>query len=69
MYLQSCHFTGHVFMLKIIALKMPLKTVNQQRRVTDLRSTAKRVEHIKEHKTRESHGGVTWSNNVVSHLY
>ena len=47
---------------------MHFKTVDQRRKSTDLWSTAKRVEHIKEHKTRKCHSSVTWSYNVVSHL-
>ena len=39
-----------------------------KRQEPDLWTAAKRVEHVKEHKARERHGGVTWSDNVVSHL-
>lgn len=33
-----------------------------------LRATTERVKHVKEHKARERHGGVTWCDDIVSHL-
>ena len=43
------------------------KNINGKRS-TNLWTTAERVEHVKEHKARECHGGITWSDDVISHL-
>lgn len=48
-------------------LQPPLPSLNSVMR-NYLWATTEGVKHVKEHKTRERHGGITWCDHIVSHL-